>query len=113
MRLERRAQPLRIGWKLGRFIALVLVMVGVTVAGIYQVHARYELVRLGYALDSDRFEHRRLLETQKRLRLSLATYKDPEAVRVLAEQRLGMRVAEQQDEFQVPDDSPTHSAGEP
>jgi cell division protein FtsL len=103
---RRRGARLRIGWKLGRFIGLVLVMVGVAAAGIYQVHARYELVRLGYALDNERFEHRRLLETHKRLRLSLASYQDPEAVRVMAEERLGMRVAGQEDELVVPDDRP-------
>ena len=109
-RLRKKLQQVRsprIGWRLGRFIALVLVMVGVTAAGVYQVHARYELVELGYALDSERFEHRRLLEAHKRLKLSLATYKDPEAVRTLAEERLGMHVADQQHELQVPD--PAHA----
>ena len=39
----------------------------------------------------DRFEQRRLLETNKRLRLALSAHKDPNAVRTIAKDRLGMR----------------------
>ncbi len=99
---RRRAAVPRVSWRVGRFMGLVLVMLAVTLAGLYQVHQRYELIRLGYQLDEDRFEHRRLLETHKRLRLSLATWKDPTTVRALATDQLGMHRAEAYDEFVVP-----------
>lgn len=103
---RRRRRAVRVGWRVGRFAALALVMLAVTATGLYQVHQRYELVRLGYQLDEDRFEHRRLLETNKRLRLSLATWKDPTTVRAMAEDQLGMRQAEAYDEFVVPGAGP-------
>ncbi len=71
-------------------------------------------MELGYVLDSDRFHQQRLLETNKRLRLALSAHKDPNAVRTIATDRLGMRTATQTDEFRVPNDQvvPTETEGE-
>ncbi|MEZ4266099.1 MAG: cell division protein FtsL [Myxococcota bacterium] len=97
---QKKAQ---LGWRSGRFALLMLVTMGVAAAGLYQVRARFEIVRLGYAVDAQRFEHRRLLEQQKRLRLSLATYEDPREVESYARQNLDMRTATDRDELIVPD----------
>ncbi len=101
---------LRVPRGLGRFLGLVLVTLVATAAGVWQVHARYETVRLGYAIDESRFEARRLLERTKRLELSLATWKDPERVRRLASDRLGMRVAAPSDELVIPSGETAPSA---
>lgn len=93
----------QLGWRSGRFALLMLVTMGVAAAGLYQVRARFEIVRLGYAVDAQRFEHRRLLEQQKRLRLSLATYEDPREVESYAHEHLDMRAATDRDELIVPD----------
>ncbi|MGM0576595.1 MAG: hypothetical protein ACQEXJ_12770 [Myxococcota bacterium] len=100
--MSRRRVP-RLGWRGGRFLAAVFVMAALTAAGIYQVHQRYQVVRLGYALDDARFDHQRLLEQRKRLRLALSTYKDPVAVRELAREHLDMKEAEPRDELIVPE----------
>ncbi|MCB9728827.1 MAG: cell division protein FtsL [Deltaproteobacteria bacterium] len=93
----------QLGWRSGRFAALMLLTMGVAGAGLYQVRARFEIVRLGYAVDAQRFEHRRLLEQQKRLRLSLATFEDPRQVESYARQHLDMHEATERDELIVPD----------
>ncbi len=98
---KRKGTQLR--WRSGRLALLMLVTMGVAAAGLYQVRARFEIVRLGYAVDAQRFEHRRLLEQQKRLRLSLATYEDPREVERYALQNLDMRAATDRDELIVPD----------
>jgi cell division protein FtsL len=100
----RSAAGTRLGWRMGRFLGFVVLMMCVVATGIYQVHERHKLVQLGYVLDDDRFSQRRLLETNKRLRLALSAHKDPNAVRTIATDRLGMRTATQIDEFRVPDD---------
>ena len=101
MSARQRTTP-RLSWGLGRFIGFVLLMVTVVICGLYQVHARHQLIQVGYMLDTDRYEQRRLLETNKRLQLALSTHKDPNAVRNMATTRLGMRPARQTDEFRVP-----------
>jgi hypothetical protein len=100
---KKKQRDTRLGWRSGRFALLMLVTMGVAAAGLYQVRARFEIVRLGYAVDAQRFEHRRLLEQQKRLRLSLATYEDPREVESYAHQNLDMRAATDRDELIVPD----------
>jgi cell division protein FtsL len=104
----------RLSWRVGRFVSFVVLVILVVGTGLYQVHERHKLIQLGYVLDADRFEQRRLLETNKRLQLALSAHKDPNAVRTIAKERLGMRAATQTDEFRVPDDKavPTASEGE-
>lgn len=92
----------RLAWGLGRLLALVAFTAVMTGLGVYQVHRHYQLIRVGYDLDADLFEHRRLLEVQKRLELSLSAYKDPLAVRALAEERLGMKAPGPLDELVIP-----------
>jgi cell division protein FtsL len=98
----RRRPRFRLSWRAGRFLALVGAMALVTAAGLHQVRDRYETVRLGYAIDDARFEARRLLEERKRLHLTLAAWKDPDHVRRLARERLGMKEAGASDELRVP-----------
>jgi cell division protein FtsL len=98
-----KAPKAQLGWRSGRFVVLLLITVGVAAAGLYQVRARFEIVRLGYSVDAQRFEHRRLLEQNKRLRLSLATYEDPREVESYAREQLEMRPATDRDELIVPD----------
>jgi len=112
--VPRRTRTPRLSWRVGRFVGFVVLVILVVGTGIYQVHERHKLVQLGYVLDADRFEQRRLLETNKRLRLALSAHKDPNAVRTIAKNRLGMRAATQTDEFRVPHDKtvPTADEGE-
>lgn len=98
---DRRRSPV-LSWRVGRFVAFIILMVFVVGAGLYQVHQRHRLIQLGYVLDDARFEQRQLLETNKRLNLALSAHKDPNAVKAIATERLGMRAATQTDEFRVP-----------
>lgn len=102
----------RLGWGLGRLLALVAFTVVMTGLGVYQVHRHYQLIRVGYDLDADLFENRRLREVHKRLELSLSAYKDPLAVRTLAEERLGMKAPGPLDELVIPrpEDGPPRPA---
>ncbi|TNF35399.1 MAG: hypothetical protein EP329_06230 [Deltaproteobacteria bacterium] len=96
----RRAPRLR--WGVGRLLVLIAFTVVMTGAGIYQVHKHYQLIKVGYALDQDLFEYRRLTEAKKRLQLQLSAYKDPIAVRAFAEDELGMKVPGPEDELHIP-----------
>ncbi len=109
---QRRATTPQLSWRVGRFIGFVALMSLVVGAGLYQVHERHKLVQLGYVLDEDRFEQRRLLETNKRLKLALSAHKDPNAVRTIATNRLGMRAATQTDEFRVPSEEAVETVKE-
>ena len=99
---RRRTRGPQLSWRVGRFLAFIILMVLVVGTGIYQVHQRHRLIQLGYVLDDARFEQRQLLETNKRLNLALSAHKDPNAVKAIATERLGMRAATQTDEFRVP-----------
>ena len=92
----------RLGWRAGRFLAILLVTIGVSGAGIYQVHDRYQVVRLGYALDDARKTQQELLENQKRLRLRYDTKTHPNKVAVQAAD-LQMKRAGAREEYLVPD----------
>ena len=102
----RQTPQVCIGWKVGQLVLMILGMLVLTGAGIYQVHARYQIIHLGYALDRARFEHQELLERDKRLRLSLATHEDPTMVKRRAEQWLDMKRPEPGDELEVPQPEP-------
>ncbi len=112
MTREQRSKGPVLSWRVGRFISFVALMIVVVGTGLYQVHERHKLVQLGYVLDDDRFEQRRLLETNKRLKLALSAHKDPNAVRTIATDRLGMRAATQTDEFRVPTNGAVEPAAE-
>ncbi|MGB0588258.1 MAG: cell division protein FtsL [Myxococcota bacterium] len=101
---QRRTRGPKLSWRVGRFFAFLGLMIIVVGTGIYQVHQRHRLIQLGYVLDDARFEQRQLLETNKRLNLALSAHKDPNAVKTIATDRLGMRAATQTDEFRVPSD---------
>jgi len=84
-------------------LAIVLVFTVVTASlGIYKVHQQYEVIRLGYLLDQDRFDLREELETYKRLRLSVASYEHPTTVTTMARKQLDMRPPRPTDELLVP-----------
>ena len=108
----RRSSAPKLSWRVGRFIGFIVLMMLVVGAGLYQVHERHKLVQLGYVLDEDRFKQRRLLETNKRLKLALSAHKDPNAVRTIATDRLGMRAATQTDEFRVPSEGTVETVQE-
>ena len=94
----------RIGqsWGVGRFFFLILFTVAFTALGIFQVRRQYDVISRGYVVDRELFEYRRELETQKRLSLLLAAYKDPNTLRDFAERELGMRPPERENELFVP-----------
>lgn len=91
----------RLGWRVGRFLSIVLLTVGMSAAGIFQVHDRYEVVRLGYALDDARQAQQSLLESQKRLRLRYDTTTHPNQVAARAAD-LQMKRAGAREEYLVP-----------
>ena len=94
------SQP-RLAWRAGRFLSIVLLTVGMSAAGLFQVHDRYEVVRLGYALDTARQSQQELLESQKRLRLRYDTNTHPNQVAIRAAD-LQMKRAGAREEYLVP-----------
>ncbi len=107
--MSRRAPRLHLG--MGQ-LAVVLVLTVVTASlGIYKVHQQYEVIRLGYLLDQDRFDLREELETYKRLRLSVASYEHPTTVNTMASKQLEMQPPRPTDELLVP--SPSHQPPAP
>ena len=100
---KRRQRGVRLRWGVGRLLALVTFTVVMTSVGLYQVHRHYQLVQVGYAIDQDLFEYRRLRETRKRLELELSAFKAPGTVREFAEKSLHMRRPSAQDELRIPD----------
>lgn len=101
MKRTRRQGP-RLGLGLTRLILVLGFTVAITGLGIYAVYSQYQVVRLGYSLDQDLFEHRRELEAVKRLELTIASYKHPRAVSEFAEKDLKMRQTDNRDELIVP-----------
>lgn len=92
-------------WGLGRFLFLIAFTIGFASLGIWQVRRQYEVIASGYAIDRDLFEYRRLLERHKRLSLLLSAYKDPTALRIFAEEDLGMTAPGRERELYIPDPS--------
>jgi len=102
LKIQRRRR-LGQSWGLGRFLFLIAFTVGFASLGIWQVRRQYEVIASGYAIDRDLFEYRRLLERQKRLNLLLSAYKDPTALRLFAEEDLGMSAPGREQELYIPD----------
>jgi|GEM_PF-2030692 len=98
-----RRRRLGQSWGLGRFLFLIAFTVGFASLGIWQVRRQYAVIASGYAIDRDLFEYRRLLERQKRLSLLLSAYKDPTALRLFAEEDLGMIAPGREQELYIPD----------
>lgn len=108
---RRRKKVIGQSWGLGRFLFLVIFTVVFTALGLWQVNRQYDVIRTGYGIDKDLFEYRRMLEAEKRLTLLISAYKDPSALGSFAEDELGMRRPERDDELVVP--SPRSGLVEP
>ncbi|MEE2779795.1 MAG: hypothetical protein VYE15_04670 [Myxococcota bacterium] len=98
---ETVSSGLRLGWRAGLFIALVMLTVVMTGIGLYQVNESYRITRLGHELEQSRLAQRDLLEEEKRLRIRIDAHKHPNQVKQKA-QNLHMRRARPTDEFYVP-----------
>lgn len=73
------------------FGVLVSVSIAVLVgAALLHVWTRLEVIRIGYALSEQTKLHRALREHEQRLRLELATQKDPAAIERVAREQLHM-----------------------
>lgn len=90
-----------LGWRIGLFVALVMLTVVMTCLGLYQVNESYRIARLGHDLETSRLTQRDLLEEEKRLRIRIDAHKHPNQVLQKA-QNLDMRRARPADEFYVP-----------
>lgn len=74
----------------GFAIALSLALTSLVVVALLHVWTRLEIVRIGYALSEQTRLHQALREHEQRLRLELATRKDPAATFRAARERLHM-----------------------
>jgi len=73
------------------FGVLTAVTIAVLVtAALLHVWTRLEVIRIGYALSEQTKLHRALREHEQRLRLELATQKDPAAIERVAREQLHM-----------------------
>lgn len=97
-RAAARREPLRqrltLAWQRfhspGYAIALALTLTALVVVALVHVWTRLEIVRIGYALSEQTKLHQALREHEQRLRLELATRKDPAAIERAARERLHM-----------------------
>ncbi len=69
--------------------AVVIALLVFTLAAFQLVRTRHAAVQIGYALSQATREHDQLLEDQRKLRLEVATLKNPVRLRSLA-QSLGL-----------------------
>jgi cell division protein FtsL len=74
----------------GYAIALALTLTALVIVALLHVWTRLEIVRIGYALSEQTKIHGALREHEQRLRLELATRKDPAAIERAARERLHM-----------------------
>jgi len=100
---KRRKRRSGLSLGIGHLILVLGFTVATTGAGIYTVFSQYQVVKMGYAIDQELFEYRRALEANKRLRLSISSYKHPSAVQAFADEALDMRQPSNADELIVPD----------
>jgi cell division protein FtsL len=74
----------------GFAIALALSLTALVIVALLHVWTRLEIVRIGYALSEQTKIHQALREHEQRLRLELASRKDPAAIERVARERLHM-----------------------
>lgn len=74
----------------GFAIALALTLTSLVVVALLHVWTRLEIVRIGYALSEETKLHQALREHEQRLRLELASRKDPAAIERAAREDLHM-----------------------
>jgi cell division protein FtsL len=75
----------------GRFLALWTVAVLATGAAFVAYLAlRFEAVRLGYALDREQQEHKRLTELRRMLTVEAQSLRERQRILAIAERSLGM-----------------------
>jgi cell division protein FtsL len=75
----------------GRFLALWTVAVLATGAAFVSYLAlRFEAVRLGYELDREKQEHKRLAELHRMLTVEVQSLREQKRVSAIAERSLGM-----------------------
>lgn len=70
-------------------LATLVVLVGIGVA-LLHVSVRLRVIRVGYELSAENQLRHELLETNQRLRLELATRKNPAMIERIARERLKM-----------------------
>ncbi len=71
-------------------IALSLTLTSLVIVALLHVWTRLEIVRIGYALSEQTHLHQALREHEQRLRLELASRKDPAAIERVARQKQHM-----------------------
>ncbi len=88
--LERAAAAFSRVHSPGFAIALALTLTSLVIVALLHVWTRLEIVRIGYALSEETRLHQALREHEQRLRLELATRKDPAAIERVAREQLHM-----------------------
>ncbi len=71
-------------------IIVTLALTSLVVVALLHVWTRLEIIRIGYELSQQSRLHQALVQHNQRLRLELATRKDPAAVERIARERLQM-----------------------
>ncbi len=71
-------------------IIITLALTSLVVVALLHVWTRLEIIRIGYALSAQSRLHQALVQHNQRLRLELATRKDPATIERIARERLQM-----------------------
>ena len=103
-----KRQRVRQSLGLGRFVFLIGFTVLFTGLGIWQVSRQYAVIERGYRVDRELADVRREFETRKRLSLLLSAHKDPNTLRAVALEELGMALPDRDSELHVPGPAAAH-----
>jgi len=100
-------------WGVGRLVFLIGFTALFTGLGIYQVNRQYDVVARGYRVDRELFDVRMELETRKRLSLLLSAHRNPNTLRTVALEELGMELPSRDSELFVPSGPPPDAEAMP
>jgi cell division protein FtsL len=82
---KRRRSSWNAGWT-----AVVIVILAFTFAAVVHVRSKLVVVQLGYQLSKAASEHKQLLTESRKLKLEVATLRNPRRLRKLAKEKLGL-----------------------
>lgn len=86
---KKHVQRLGMGWSSG-WTAAVIVVATLTLAAILHVHTKLAAVELGYHLSKAASLNKKLRAESRKLRLEVATLRNPRRLRRLATGKLGL-----------------------
>ncbi len=86
---QKAARSRKAVWPVG-WTAVIAVILVFTLAAVLHVRAKLVVVQLGYQLSEATKKNKRLMTALRKLRLEVATLRNPRRLRLLATEKLGL-----------------------